>query len=73
MEVINICTLLDELFPNNAWYDIPYQEISKAVRDWCVANNAYYYADDRENFSIYTAKRLAQEANNSKVVVEDLS
>lgn len=73
MEVIKICTLLDELFPNNAWYDISYQETSKAVHNWCNTNDAFYYADDRENFSIYVATRLAQEANKSKVVVEDLS
>lgn len=72
MEVIKFSTVLDELYPNNDWHDIPYQELSKAVWDWCLANDAYYYSDDRDPF-IYLSKRPIQEANNSEVVLEDLS
>ena len=73
IEDINIVTIIDELFPNNAWHNLTYQEVFQAVQNWCVANNAYYYADDADTFCIDTAKRLAQEANKSKVVFEFLS
>ncbi len=73
MDFININTLIDELFPNNAWHNITYQEAFQAVQNWCVVNNAYYYADDSETFCINTAKQLAQDANNSKVVFDYLS
>lgn len=73
MEVINVCSVLDELFPNNSWFDALYSETSQSVKNWCNSNNAYFYSRGRENFSISEAVRLAEVANKSKVVVEDLS
>jgi len=72
MQIINICELLDELFPNNGWYN-EYALAQKQVAQWCFDNNAYHYARDREDFSKLEAVRLAKEAGCDTVVLEDLS
>lgn len=72
MLTLNICDLLDELFPNNGWYN-EYALAQKRVAQWCLENDAYHYARDRESFSRAEAFRLAQEAGCSIVVLEDLS
>ena len=42
-------------------------------RQWCTVNSIHYYADDRENFSMYTAYRQAFEAGARYLYAEDLS
>jgi hypothetical protein len=70
---INICKVLDVLFPNNAWYGGDWKVIDSAVDQWCVENNAYRYSRGREEFSRYEACRLAGEAGCTAVLLEDLS
>ena len=74
VKVINICALIDVILPDywgNPNYT--YADESKAVMDWCEANDAHYYADVRENFWVGHGVREAREAGKSVVVVEDLS
>jgi hypothetical protein len=73
MQTINICSVLDVLFPNNAWYGGDWKVIDAAVTQWCVENNAYHYARGREEFSRYEATRLAEEAGCTVVLLHDLS
>ena len=73
MQTINICSVLDVLFPNNAWYGGDWKVINAAVDQWCVENNAYHYARGREEFSLYEAAAEAMERGLTRVVYEDLS
>jgi hypothetical protein len=72
VQVVNICDLLDAVAPN--WLDnYNYDANSAKVFEWCEANNAHYYAADREYFSKIEAAWQAEEAGKKIVVVEDLS
>lgn len=73
MEEINICKILDTLFPNNAWYGGDWNITNKAVNQWCVENNAYRYSRGREHFSRFEAVKLAEKAGCKIVLLEDLS
>jgi hypothetical protein len=52
----------------------PYSEAGyTAFKAWCTKHDVYYYAAIREEFDPFEARRLAYEAGNSKVILEDLS
>lgn len=72
--VINICKLIDAILPEY-WGNpnITYKDESKAVMDWCEANDAHYYADVREDFWVGHGVSEAKEVGKSIVVTEDLS
>ena len=77
VQVVGHPDLLDVLFPE--YWNTPYEQrpsyetMSDAVFAWCEANNAHYYAADREDFSYISAAFRAEEAGKTVVVAEDLS
>lgn len=72
VQVVNVCDLLDVVNPG--WLDnYDYDTNMDKVFEWCEANNAHYYAADREDFSYISAAFRAEEAGKTVVVAEDLS
>lgn len=77
VQVINICTLIEHLYPG--YYDRPYAERPdyktrcEDVMSWCKLNKAHSYERDRESFSKYEAACEARDLGLRVVVVEDLS
>lgn len=74
---INVTNLLGLLFPDywdmKKWHLRSYSKDRDAVKAWCEAPDAIYYARDREDFSLEEARELAIQADRSRVVYEDLS
>jgi hypothetical protein len=74
---INITNLLTFLFPDyfdmSKWTSRDYTQDREAVKKWCAENSAYYYARDRENFSLSEAREDAAKQGLKVVVYEDLS
>ena len=74
---INVTNLLGHLFPGywdlKKWHLRDYIKDRAEVQTWCDANDAIYYARDREEFSLEEARELAVKAGKSRVVYEDLS
>lgn len=74
---INVTHLLSHLFPDywdmKKWHLRSYSKDRDEVKAWCEANDAIYYARDREEFSLEEAREMAIEAGKSRVVYEDLS
>jgi len=75
VRVISIVDLLENLFGKEVfqWNGPSYKEQSEGVKKWVAENNAHYYADVRENFSIFTGIHQAKKESKQIVVVEDLS
>ena len=77
VKVIGICDLMEQLFPgywdNLNFLKYDYETTSKAVREWCEANNAHYYAQPKEKFWVPIGVGEAIELGKPIVVVEDLS
>lgn len=53
--------------------DFDYVKFSIITRQWAKDNNAFYYGRPREDFNIYTAKRLAEKAGQSIIILDDMS
>ena len=74
---INVTHLLTHLFPDyydmTKWHLRSYTKDRGAVKAWCEANDAVYYAEGREDFSLDEARELAIAAGRTRVVYEDLS
>jgi site-specific DNA-adenine methylase len=64
IKVISICAL--NLSDN-------FEQSCQQLKDFCHENNAYYYAQPREDFSLQDAVEIAKSFGNTTVVVEDLS
>ena len=79
VEVVNICTLMDQLFGKDRYSPatlatrLSYKEESAIVMAWVKDNNAHYYADPREDFFTWKGQEEAAAAGKKIVVVEDLS
>lgn len=77
VDVINICDLLECLFPgyfdSDAWMKIGFDEEGEAVIKWIADNDAYYYGKPKEDFFIGEAVRECAELGKYLVVVEDMS
>jgi hypothetical protein len=52
---------------------LTFDDSSEWLREYCLRNNATYYARPRESFSVREACEQAVRENRSKVIVEDLS
>lgn len=61
------------LMENLGVWDADYDTSSKAVMDWCRANNAHYYGRDNESFSRYEARREAAQRGMKIVVLDNMS
>lgn len=72
VQVINICTLIDEIFGED-WWKEGYQEINPVIMQWAKDNDVHYYAAPREDFFLWRGVRQAWEAGKTAVLVEDLS
>jgi len=68
--LVNVCHLLDSLF-GECWPE--YEAECAAVKSWCVAHEASYYAAPREDFYEGEAAELALREGHRVVVLEDLS
>ena len=73
VKVVNICDLMDHLYPHKGWMDVDYKESSEAVMFWCNVNESHYYTAPRENFFMFVAVQEAIAKDKNVVVVEDLS
>ncbi len=77
VQTINICDLLEVLFPGYWSMDFlqrpDYAASQAAVADWCRTHGALHYAAPREEISRYTAACAALRAGLELVVLEDLS
>ena len=73
VRVVNICDLLDHLYPHKGWIGVDYMTTGVATKEWCDENESHYYAAPREDFFIFKAVREALESSKDVVVVEDLS
>ena len=74
---INVTHLLEVVIPGY-WSmnlrDRPDYTTSRAlVASWCEAHCAHYYAEDRQDFSLYEAARETVDKGMTRVVYEDLS
>lgn len=76
VKVINICEWLTEFYGEeywtNAWLDKD-DTLFDDITAFCNANNCLFYSAPREDFSLFTACRLATEKDCEYVIVEDLS
>ena len=74
---INVTHLLDVVVPgywSMSFRERPDYTTSRAlVAAWCESHGAHYYAEDREDFSLYEAARQAVQKGLLRVVYEDLS
>ena len=73
VKVINICDLMDHLYPHKGWMDVDYKESCEAVMFWCNVNESHYYTAPREDFFMFVAVQEAIAKDKNVVVVEDLS
>lgn len=75
VKVINICDLLENLFPG--YFDGKvrpgFDETGEAVIEWCKKNDAHFYARCREDFFMWEGVDEASSAGKTVVVVEDMS
>ena len=72
VKVVNICDLLDHLYPHGHLGVDGYGE-RHSVKKWCDENESHYYGRPREDFFIFTAVEEAIIEGKDVVVVEDLS
>jgi len=76
VDVINICDLLEFLFPDyfdTGWMSLSFEEEGAVTRKWMEENDAYYYCKPREDFFVGEAVREAAAAEKYICVVEDMS
>ncbi|MDF2534222.1 MAG: hypothetical protein K0R18_379 [Bacillales bacterium] len=73
VKVVNICRLIEVLFPVRSWNNPTYKEEGAKLREWLTANDAAYYADVKEDFFIWRGVDLAKKEGKTIVVVENLS
>lgn len=55
------------------WMDLPYEEISGLVQEWCKTYKSSYYSDCKEDFFIFKAFEKAEKEGNLFVITENLS
>ena len=73
VKIVNICDLMDHLYPHKGWMDVDYKESTEAVMFWCNVNESHYYTAPREDFFMFVAVQEAIAKDKNVVVVEDLS
>jgi hypothetical protein len=78
VEIVNVCDVIDVILerfgiPKKDEYLVALEQINKWFTDWCIENDAAYYAVPRDEFDEREAIALAQREGRNKVVVEDLS
>ncbi len=72
VKVVNICDLLDHLYPHGHLGVDGYGE-RHSVKKWCDENESHYYAAPREDFFMFVAVQETLAEGKDVVVVEDLS
>lgn len=73
VEIIGICDLLDEIYPDWLGGQWDPQRQDKLVRDWCDENQAVLYQASKEYFSYQAGADMAKDNGKMKVVVSNLS
>lgn len=73
IKIITICELTTKLFGDDYSKHPSYDEETKQITQWIKENNASYYADVKEDFSIVAAVSKAGKEGKTTVVVENLS
>ena len=73
VKIVNICDLMDHLYPHKAWMDVDYMTSGVATKKWCDENESHYYAAPREDFFMFVAVQETLAEGKDVVVVEDLS
>jgi hypothetical protein len=57
----------------NMYAAADFQARVQRFKDWCLSNLVFYYARPRESFSSEEARRLANEAGCTRLLMEDMS
>ena len=76
---ISICDLMEHFYGDTAFrgwdpaVNRSHEQETADVKAWGTAHKASFYAEGREDFSLYAAARIARTEGNTLVIVEDLS
>ena len=83
IKVVNTCDLLEHLYPHERWTNFrctntgmkieDYEEYDNSIMVWCDENKSHYYANNRDDFSMFVAVQETIAAGKDVVVVEYLS
>jgi hypothetical protein len=71
--LVNVCDLLEHLFPNYFEAPLPYDQRQNAVMAWCADHGAAFYSAPRALFSPGAAVDHARRLGAALVVAENLS
>lgn len=77
VNVVYVGSLLDELYPNNAWFDISWHERNVKIEEWIKAHDAFYYGWSGPSYMCIAERNNGIEAakkfGKTTVLIEPLS
>ena len=87
IKVVNTCDLLEHLYPHESWTNFrctitgrctgikmeDYEEYDNSIMAWCDENKSHYYANNRDDFSMFVAVQETIAESKDVVVIEYLS